>query len=526
MATQKYDRFKAAPWFQQDKKPAVLIGGAGGIGSWLTLLLNRAGFETYVFDFDRLEEINMAGQLFMHKSIGKPKVEALSDIVREICREEIIPYEEKMDATSITNDIVFSAFDNMLARKNMFQGWLAQYKGSPNAVFIDGRLTMEQLTVFTVKGNDAKAIEEYEKVHLFDDSKVEDLPCSAKQTSHGAAMIAAKMVAKFTNFYCGLLDKDEERPCRFFWQHFIPAEYTFERDANAIEEAQIAMQEDTLNTSESPAGYHLTDVGHELIPPRPTALDAMKLIAELQTNGVDITPDIPDVPGIGGETFPLRFGNRRSNTRETLTIEQAAERAYELGLGERFDDALNGYLASHGVLPSEVIWMADSFGSGELSFEEQVELRDLGGAVSSDVPDVISPEPTSLPEIEEEEEDEIFDEPDEEEELDETPDPDSEITIGGTSISLDTLGINLVDTSIQSVNLNAVWTTDSTDRVIGITAPTTDVAQYISAIDPYVPNSNPSVATISTTTLDPIAYQENTIQPEPEDQGLTASDIL
>jgi molybdopterin/thiamine biosynthesis adenylyltransferase len=226
MATQKYDRFKGAPWFQEDVRPAVLIGGAGGIGSWLTLLLNRAGFETHVFDFDSLEAVNMAGQCFMHKSIGKSKVEALGDVVREICQEEIIPYNEEVTADTMTNDIVFSAFDNMKARSIMFHKWKEENRNNKQAIFIDGRLTMEQLTIFCIKGGNQVEIEEYISKHLFDDSEVEEMDCTLKQTSHGAAMIAAHMVAKFTNWYAGILGKDTSRDYPFFWEYIIPIGYT------------------------------------------------------------------------------------------------------------------------------------------------------------------------------------------------------------------------------------------------------------------------------------------------------------
>ena len=49
-------RFKDAPWFPKEET-AIIVGGAGGIGSWLSLLLSRAGFYPIVYDYDRLEEI-------------------------------------------------------------------------------------------------------------------------------------------------------------------------------------------------------------------------------------------------------------------------------------------------------------------------------------------------------------------------------------------------------------------------------------------------------------------------------------
>ena len=60
---QQYDRFKDAPWFPE-RDEVVMIGGAGGIGSWLTFLLVRAGFKPTVYDFDVIEEHNIGGQLF------------------------------------------------------------------------------------------------------------------------------------------------------------------------------------------------------------------------------------------------------------------------------------------------------------------------------------------------------------------------------------------------------------------------------------------------------------------------------
>lgn len=254
--TQKYDRFKSAPWFQEGIKPSVLIGGAGGIGSWLTVLLNRAGFETYVYDFDRLEEINMAGQLFAHKSIGMNKVDALAEITQELCREQIIANFAKVDEKTMTNEIAFAAFDNIKARKDMFTSWVNNYRGNKEAIFIDGRLTAEQLTIFSIRGDDEYGIKEYQEDHLPDDSTIPELQCTLKQTSHGAAMIAAHMVEMFTNWYSVVLKTDESRYTPFFWEYLIPIGYCTQRDANKPE------------IIESPAGYKYEErVGHVIDTP-------------------------------------------------------------------------------------------------------------------------------------------------------------------------------------------------------------------------------------------------------------------
>lgn len=276
--TQKYDRFKSAPWFQEGVKPSVLIGGAGGIGSWLTILLNRAGFETYVYDFDKLEEINMAGQLFMHQSIGMTKVDALAEITRALCREEIIANFVKVDENTMTNEIVFAAFDNIKARKDMFTTWAQNYKGRKDAIFIDGRLTAEQLTIFSIRGDDEVGIEEYKTDHLPDDSVIPELQCTLRQTSHGAAMIAAHMIEMFTNWYSHVLGTDESRNVPFFWEYIIPIGYCSQRDA--------------IKTTVDEPGW-LSDSGTfvTLTPEQKETIDEVRNLVSLQESKKEAEPE-------------------------------------------------------------------------------------------------------------------------------------------------------------------------------------------------------------------------------------------
>lgn len=226
-------RFKDAPWFPGEEEVNVIVGGAGGIGSWLTLLLSRAGYYPIVYDFDTLEEHNLAGQLYPKEEATKflPKVEVLKKVVQDYADTTIDINNEKYTAESMSHHYVFSAFDNMQARKDMFSAWCEYVKdwetsGEDNPdkytpIFIDGRLTAEQLTIFCVTPSQ---IEDY-KEHLFDDSEVEDAPCTLKQTSHSAAMIASHMVAFFTNHYTNNVIGDKDRNIPFMWEYFIPINY-------------------------------------------------------------------------------------------------------------------------------------------------------------------------------------------------------------------------------------------------------------------------------------------------------------
>ena len=200
-------RFRDASWYGnvETLTTPIVIGGAGGIGSWLTLFLARMLSTNYIFlyDFDNVEEVNMAGQLFGKSHISLPKVDAVQEIVEEFSEfTHLSAQNEKYTVDSLKSPIMFSCFDNMEARKVMFNNWSTEAPKHENAVFIDGRLLAEQLQVFIITPEHARR---YQRDFLFDDSEVEDTNCSYKQTSHFAAAIAAKMVQGFTNW----LIKDE-----------------------------------------------------------------------------------------------------------------------------------------------------------------------------------------------------------------------------------------------------------------------------------------------------------------------------
>ena len=234
----KSSRFKGAPWFPI-KEVDCIVGGAGGIGSWLVFLLVRAGYLPTVYDFDTIEEHNLGGQLFPKKFIGDTKVSALAKVVKDFSDIDITEMNEKYTLESMSHNYVFSAFDNMKARKDMFENWKAFVKEwsddlaneenpdiiksmkEATPVFIDGRLTMEQLQIFCITPDN---MEKYEE-HLFDDAEVKEAPCTLKQTSHSAAMIASHMVGFFTNHYANNMIGDKDRALPFMWEYFIPINY-------------------------------------------------------------------------------------------------------------------------------------------------------------------------------------------------------------------------------------------------------------------------------------------------------------
>jgi len=226
-----YNRFKEAPWFlsmpEEEKVlipySTINIGGAGGIGSWTALFLSRAGFYTYVQDFDTIETHNIGGQFFRPDDTGFFKVDILQKLIYEFTGSHTCSVSTEA-VGNFTPGYLFmvSAFDNMKARKMFFEAWkksLINYGiGSKDGLFIDGRLSMEGYEIYCVTPD---KIKEYEET-LFLDEEVEDLPCTMKQTTHVAAMIGSQITALFTNHVTNIRAGKAIRSVPFKYTFFTP----------------------------------------------------------------------------------------------------------------------------------------------------------------------------------------------------------------------------------------------------------------------------------------------------------------
>jgi len=224
-------RFKGFPWFNP-LTHRVLIGGAGGIGSWTAFFLARAEFIVTLQDFDRVERHNRGGQLFKYRDIGEYKVDAIKSTIEIFSDVSINVIKSKVTEGSPTHHIYISAFDNMEARQNAFKNWKNRYQGRHDVfdikpIFIDGRLLGEQLQIFCVT---EEHIEDYETNQLFDSSAIPEntVSCSTKQTSHSAAMIATHIMGFLTNHVANCVDEDSFREVPYYYEYLIPANLTID----------------------------------------------------------------------------------------------------------------------------------------------------------------------------------------------------------------------------------------------------------------------------------------------------------
>lgn len=200
------DRFKGLIWADAVKSKHCLIIGLGGIGSWLSLSLSRTGTNIYVMDNDCIEEHNIGGQFYGLSYVNMPKTDATKSNIEIYSGQIITTFQERYTKESdIISNYCFSAFDNMEGRKNLFENWVKHCETLNNkedALFVDGRLNAEKYWIYTVRYNQ-EDIEKYRK-ELFDDSEIEDLPCTEKATTYSALGIASQMTSSFINHISNL----------------------------------------------------------------------------------------------------------------------------------------------------------------------------------------------------------------------------------------------------------------------------------------------------------------------------------
>ena len=186
-----HNRFQDLEWYGPSLN--ILIGGLGGIGSWLTLFLSRIGHKIYCYEMDDVEEQNIGGQLYGPSHIGRGKDRAMKEVITYLCGDTTFNCFGKCTDKSMSNSIVFTCFDNMESRKIMFESWRQSDK---RRVFIDIRMQAEFFEIFCVQAGDESKYEKY----LFGDEEVPDLPCSARATSHCGAMSASMAVSILNNY--------------------------------------------------------------------------------------------------------------------------------------------------------------------------------------------------------------------------------------------------------------------------------------------------------------------------------------
>lgn len=213
-------RFQNSVWFETMRSFRIGLIGVGGIGSHTAFCLGRLSpFSLALWDMDIIEEVNMAGQLYTFQDCGSSKVSALQSFLRRTTETPVHAF-----TTPIANDdrsmyelsgrnIMICGLDNMETRKDC---WELFKKLPAMELYIDGRLSLENLQIFCITKNDTEAYEAYEKDWLFSSEEAIEAPCGAKQTTFTAALIGSLIANLVVNYAANKAFGIEARPLPFY----------------------------------------------------------------------------------------------------------------------------------------------------------------------------------------------------------------------------------------------------------------------------------------------------------------------
>lgn len=179
------------------------VVGVGAIGRQVAIQLAAIGVpKIHLIDHDHVAVENLAAQGFLESDLGRPKVDAVSDLCRQINPAiQIDTANRKFRTIHFTGGVFFCCVDGIETRKTIFNS----VKDLAD-LFVDGRMSAECLRVLTVHDDASK---EYYPTTLFSSNEAYRGGCTAKTTIYCANIAAGMMVAQLAKWLRGCeIDKD------------------------------------------------------------------------------------------------------------------------------------------------------------------------------------------------------------------------------------------------------------------------------------------------------------------------------
>ena len=150
-------RFSSAVWYDAVRTKSVVLAGVGGIGSYVAFLLSRMKPASItIYDPDIVEEVNMSGQLYSKKNVGKTKVDSIAEMMVDYSNFfNTLSIADRYTIGSPAENIMICGFDNMQARRQFYDSWIQHIEMLPaeerkKCLFIDGRLAAEEFQVMII----------------------------------------------------------------------------------------------------------------------------------------------------------------------------------------------------------------------------------------------------------------------------------------------------------------------------------------------------------------------------------------
>jgi molybdopterin/thiamine biosynthesis adenylyltransferase len=175
-----------------DIKTIHLIG-AGSLGSFTAQILAKMNrtlrCDINVWDFDKVEEHNLNNQLYSQRDIGKLKVVALSEIIKNIGDSEIKTVNLEFDEKKDLRGILIVAVDTMRARKKILN--MARFNWGIDYL-IEARMGGSIAKIFALDPRHPEAVKLYEQ-YFYEDIEAENPICATNETIPSLWIVAASI---------------------------------------------------------------------------------------------------------------------------------------------------------------------------------------------------------------------------------------------------------------------------------------------------------------------------------------------
>ena len=177
----------------------VTVIGVGAIGRQVAIMLAAMGVRwLQLFDHDTVDVVNLAPQGYFPADLGRPKVDAMVCLLRQIKPDTQIHARPERFRRSTTDygNVIFMCVDAIDTRKLLFEsvGQKVDFLG-------DGRMAAEVLRVLTVTDHTSRM---YYPTTLFTASEAFRGACTAKATGYCASVAAGIMISQFTKWLRGI----------------------------------------------------------------------------------------------------------------------------------------------------------------------------------------------------------------------------------------------------------------------------------------------------------------------------------
>ena len=174
----------------QNQLKDVSVIGCGGIGSALAVQMGIMGWERVMFwDDDMLEEHNLSTTTYPAEHLGNSKSNAALNMLQlfgtrqqmDTSRAYLAKLEPNTSQTITKN--VFVCTESMISRRDTYDKWCSN---KDRGFFVDMRMGALSVNVSTA----TKENDDYMGT-WYDDTEVEDEPCTAKHTIFCAQFAAS-----------------------------------------------------------------------------------------------------------------------------------------------------------------------------------------------------------------------------------------------------------------------------------------------------------------------------------------------